>query len=170
MTGIMQGLASFVEEMWNMGGFGKIIAIFVTLMIFAIAVLVALAVLALIGWAYEQIVWLKNRQQCIHCDNWTTAASKGEYAECPQGQVCCSSCTFKHFMTHEPKLACLVCGTTMDKKSIKDKVVADICPAGHGTWLATDELDIVKQFAYDEGYEDGKSDGTATGLAIGIAT
>lgn len=169
MTSFLQDLASFIADQWSYDFFGKVIACLLTLLVLAVAVGIVLAVLGLIGWIFGQIEWYRNRRRCTHCTEWTTVASDGTYGECPQGQACCSHCTFGHLMDHEPKLSCLVCGTTMDKKSIKDELVADVCPNNHGTWLGTGELDIVEQLAYDHGYSNGKSDGTATGIAIGSA-
>ena len=166
MTSFLQDLASFIADQWSYDFFGKVIACLLTFLVLAVAVAIVLAVLGLIGWIFEQIEWYRNRRRCTHCKEWTTDYSEGDFAECPRGQVCCSSCTFQHMMDNEPKITCPIGGEVMDKFNINDEIIADVCPEGHGIWLGTDELDRVKGIAYSNGHSDGHSQGLAVGIII----
>jgi hypothetical protein len=163
----MENVTALIEGLWSQGGLSAFFAIFVVALILAAAVGVLWGVFALFMGSVELAVWLINRRHCTHCKRWTVDRSDGEYPECrPRGRFCCSHCTFQHMMAHEPKVNCPVGGEIMDKKSIDDKLIADVCPNGHGTWLGYDELNLVQDIAYDRGHSDGHSSGLATGIII----
>lgn len=130
-------------------------------------------------YARRKITWLTKRQHCQHaeCGNqWTMDVNDTQQPNCYVERACCSSCQERHYdearqreADGEQKLDCPHgCGKM--EKDIIDDVIHDICPTCDFVGLGSDELQQVKQIAYDQGHARGYSEGKASGRNQGLAT
>ena len=172
----MNLLPSFFDFIKDLLTSSRNIDKFLGVVIVVVALIITLVILwmvyFIIMWMARKINWYQNRQHCVHCNQWTLGISEGKFpAECRSGQPCCRSCAHSHEMKYEDKYKCPVCGTVMDKRSVDDVHIVDVCPKdGCGHILRSPAEDAyVQQANYDRGYSDGQSVGTATGVAAGVA-
>ena len=159
-----------IASAWGGDGVDKFGAIVLTVIGLVVLAAILGVIYLIVRSIAKRIKWVNERQQCQHCQAWTTNFSDGHYPDCMSDEACCAACTHAHEMEHEDKIPCPVDGELMLKESINGELIKDVCPSGHGVWLAHDELAAIEQAAYDRGLSDGRSAGMATGLAIGIST
>jgi hypothetical protein len=126
---------------------------------------------------WEEVQWRRHRKQCQHCGEWTVDHGTGSFPGCVENRACCETCFERHLDAEvefraatEPHIACPSCGAVMDKV-IEHRVILDVCSCG-AVFLSPEELEYLRDVAFENGYDDGhhagKSAGSSNGALVGL--
>jgi hypothetical protein len=154
-------------DMWDMAsryddGIMYFGAIFMGIVFYGLTLIGAIAAIyGLYRWAR----WLKLRERCQHCGDWTIGPAGAMYTGCLSTQPCCYDCALGHKAKAENIHDCPIDSTPMEKVITDIGDIIDMCPSCRVILLSEDELENIKEQARAE----GRSSGTATGVALGIA-
>jgi TFIIB-like protein len=70
----------------------------------------------------------------------------------PDGFGICHACAAQIDSSTEPRRACPVDGTPMDKELVRGTMLIDRCRMCKGVWLDGDELEIIRREVADENF------------------